>query len=178
MPKLKSSFKNPKITSLDQLPDNVRFIMIATSNVFRCSTADLWSTTRERYISDARHVAMTIIHETYGSYGRGAGYTLKMIGEFFNRHHSTVMHGIEETNILCKQDDALFKKYKEVYASAMILERRPSVANIANMYEDLNYENAIRINKYMKHLLYKQDKSNAELSTNKPQALQKQLTTA
>jgi hypothetical protein len=177
MPKLKSSIKNPKTTSLDQLPDNVRFIMIATANVFRCSTSDLLATTRERYISDARHIAITIIHENYGSYGRGAGYTLKMIGYFFNRHHSTVMHAIEETNILCKQDDAIFQKYKEVYASAMILERRPSVANIANMYEDLNYENAIRVTKYMKHLLYKQDKSNVELCTNKQQHTQKELAT-
>lgn len=87
------------------------------------------------------------------------------------------MHAIEETNILCKQDDAIFQKYKEVYASAMILERRPSVANIANMYEDLNYENAIRVTKYMKHLLYKQDKSNVELCTNKQQHTQKELAT-
>jgi len=177
MPKLKSSIKNPKTTSLDQLPDNVRFIVIATANVFRCSTSDLWASTRERYISDARHIAMTIIHENYGSYGRGAGYTLKRIGAFFNRHHSSVMHGIEETNILIKNDEALFQKYKEVYSSAMILERRPSVANIANMYEDLTYENAIRVTKYMKHLLYKQDKRTVELSTNKEQHTQKELIT-
>ena len=87
------------------------------------------------------------------------------------------MHAIEETNILCKQDDAIFQKYKEVYANSMILERRPSVYSIANMYEDLTYDNAIRVTKYMKHLLYKQDKNKADLSTNKEQHTQKELAT-
>lgn len=166
MPKPRKFHTRNKTTSLDQLPDNVRFIVIATANAFKCASSDLWAVTRQRYLADARHIAMCIIYENYGSYGKGAGYTLEQIGQFFNRHHSTIIHAINSTKILCRQDEAFFAKYKEIYANANIMERRPSVTKFVDMYEDLNHENALKAKKYIEQLLNEQGMlSNRELLT-------------
>ena len=142
-----------RIKNLDELPDDVRNVIIATSYTFRVSAYDLYSPIRQRNITDARHVAMTIIHENYGNYGKGDGYTLMRIGKFFNRDHTTVIHAIQCCKNMCQTDEAFFQKYKSVYESAQLLGRRPSVPKMIGIFERLNRENALKACEIMEEML-------------------------
>lgn len=149
------------IKNLDSLPDDVRNVMIATAFIFKVSAYDLAHPIRARYIVEARHVAMTIIYENYGNYGKWDGYSLKRIGGFFNRDHTTVIHAIRQCKNLCQTDDEFFQKYKSVYESAQLLGRRPSIPRMIGIFERLNRENALKACELMEEMLELQAISDA-----------------
>lgn len=142
-----------KVKNLDSLPDDVRNVMIACAYTFHVSAYDLIAPIRQRNITDARHVAMTIIHENYGNYGHGDGYTLMRIGQFFNRDHTSVIHAIQQCKNMCQTDEEFFKKYKSVYDSAQLLGRRPSIPKMIGIFERLNRENALKACELMEEML-------------------------
>lgn len=47
-------------------------------------------------ISPKRHDALCRARAEIYTWAHGMGYSLPRIGRFFNRHHTTVLHGIRE----------------------------------------------------------------------------------
>jgi len=154
--KIMSNTKNqdyPKTTNLQQLPDEIREIFIATTNVYQITPDKLWARTRKEEIVDARQTAMSLIYHNYGKGGDLRGYSLKKIGSFFNRDHTTILHSIQKAKDLCDTDDNFRNKYNEINATAKIMARRPRMSNIISIMDSLSIENALFAEKWLKDLL-------------------------
>lgn len=156
MPKLKNSITTHKTRSLQDLPTEVKEILICASNTLYTGVADLWLNSRDREIVDARHIAITLIWENYGSHDNKKGYTLKRLGRFFNRHHSTIIIALRKSRNLIECDDIYRDKYQRVKNNAGIIQKRPDITRFIEIIELLNRKNAIEAEDYLLDLLNKQ----------------------
>jgi chromosomal replication initiator protein len=84
-------------------PDMVIKIVCEVNEV---TEKQITSKFKQRDISDARHMAVTLIKEF-------TTYPLKRIGSMFGRDHSTALHSIQKNNDYCKTDRAYLQKFDE-----------------------------------------------------------------
>lgn len=150
-----------KTTSLQQLPDEIREIFLATANVYRITPDKLWARTRKEEIVDARQIAISLIYHNYGNGGELRGYTLKKIGSFFNRDHTTVLHAITQVKNLCDTDENFRNKHRLISDTAKIMARRPRMSNIIGIMDALSIENALFAEKWLQDLLNMQTNNEA-----------------
>lgn len=171
MPTNKTPRPNAKpITSLYDLPDEIREVFLATANIYRITPDKLWARTRKREIVDARHIAISIIYDNYGSYGKGNGYTLDRIGDFFNRDHTTIIHALQNCRNMRLTNDGFRDKYQKIKDTARIMAKRPGISTIIAIMDALTVENANHAEKWLRDLLNAQTMNThpaiTELSTN------------
>ena len=149
----KQKVTRPKTTSLQQLPDEILEIFLATAKIYKITPDRLWEKTRKEEIVDARQTAISIIYHNYGNVGEFRGYTLKKIGSFFNRDHTTVLHSIETAQNLFDTDDNFRNKYNEINATIKIMARRPRMSQIITIMDALSVENAVFAEAWLRDLL-------------------------
>lgn len=153
MPRQRKTYPKTKTTSLEQLPNDVREVFICTADELKCSPTDIWGNCRDREIVDARHICITLVWEYFGSNSAKKGFTLKNLGVFFNRHHSTIIHALEKSENLRLKDDAYSDKYNRVQRMVRTLQKRPDISKIIEMVELLNKENAIKVEEFISDML-------------------------
>lgn len=73
---------------MTQIAPEVQRIVFIVCEEMGVSVENIFSKTRKREIAMARQIAMYIAKEE-------TMYSLKAIGRFFQRHHSTVIHAID-----------------------------------------------------------------------------------
>lgn len=149
----KQKVTRPKTTSLEQLPDEIREVFLAAANIYRITPHKLWQKTRKEEIVDARYIAISIIYENYGNYHDMRGYSLKKIGSFFNRHHTTVLHAFKQVKDLYETDENFRDKHDTIKETARIMLRRPRISTIINIVDSLTIENALFAEKWLRDLL-------------------------
>lgn len=163
MQKSKNQFY-PKTISLQQLPEEVRLIIAMTADAYMLAPEKLWQRTRKEEIVDARQIAISIIFENYGGYENNKKYSLKKIGSFFNRDHTTIIHAIRKSKDLRETDVNFKSKYDSINESIKIIARRPRMSVIIAMWEQLTLDNALIAEKWLIDFLGLQ-KSNETLKT-------------
>lgn len=86
-------------------PSEENFYMITTAvcGVYNVSVDDVFKKTRIRHVSDARHLSMFIIRQRSKA-------TLKEVGDFFNRDHTSIIHACDKIQDLIhiKDEATLF----------------------------------------------------------------------
>ena len=145
--------RSQQTTSLEQLPEEIRDVFICTAKAHNIVPENLWQRTRKDEIVLARHMAISIIRQNYGSYGRGRGYTLKRIAGFFNRDHTSIIHSCRIAEDLCDSDLNFNEIYKELRLTIQLMPKRPGMSNIINIFDKLSVANAIHAEKWLQDLL-------------------------
>jgi chromosomal replication initiator protein len=82
-------------------------ILEETAAYFGLSPADLVSKSRSRPLTTARHVAMYLLREL-------TGLSLIKIGEYFDRDHTTALHGIKKIESLMPARGSTYRQVQEL----------------------------------------------------------------
>ncbi len=152
--------KKVKTTSLEQLPEEIRDVFLCTARAHNIVPENLWQRTRKDEIVLARHMAISIIRQNYGSYGKGRGYTLKRIGGFFNRDHTSIIHSTRIAEDLCDTNPKFNEMHNEIRLAIMLMPKRPGMSNIINIFDKLSLDNSIHAEKWLRDLLESQKNAN------------------
>jgi chromosomal replication initiator protein len=96
----------------DLLPDSGReitapLILEETALYFGLDQEDLLSKSRSRPLTTARHVSMYLLREL-------TGLSLIKIGEYFNRDHTTALHGIKKIEALMPARGSTYRQVQEL----------------------------------------------------------------
>ena len=82
-------------------------ILDETAAYFGLTRDDLTSKSRSRPLTTARHVAMYLLREC-------TGLSLIKIGEWFDRDHTTVLHGIKKIELLMRDRAPIFRQVQDL----------------------------------------------------------------
>jgi chromosomal replication initiator protein len=82
-------------------------ILGETAEYFALRPEDLFSKSRSRPLTNARHVAMYLLREL-------TGLSLIKIGELFDRDHTTALHGIKRIEGLLPARDVTYRQVQEL----------------------------------------------------------------
>jgi chromosomal replication initiator protein len=82
-------------------------ILTQTAQYFATRPEDLFSKSRSRPLTNARHVAMYLLREL-------TGLSLIKIGELFDRDHTTALHGIKRIEGLMPARDVTYRQVQEL----------------------------------------------------------------
>ena len=82
-------------------------ILEETAKYFGLRPEDLLSKSRSRPLTTARHVAMYLLREL-------TGLSLIKIGEYFNRDHTTALHGIKKIESLISARGSIYRQVQEL----------------------------------------------------------------
>jgi chromosomal replication initiator protein len=82
-------------------------ILGETADYFGLRREDLFSKSRSRPLTNARHVAMYLLREL-------TGLSLIKIGELFDRDHTTALHGIKRIESLMPARDVTYRQVQEL----------------------------------------------------------------
>jgi chromosomal replication initiator protein len=82
-------------------------ILGETAQYFALRPEDLFSKSRSRPLTNARHVAMYLLREL-------TGLSLIKIGELFDRDHTTALHGIKRIEGLMPARDVTYRQVQEL----------------------------------------------------------------
>ncbi|HZA26832.1 MAG TPA: chromosomal replication initiator protein DnaA [Actinomycetota bacterium] len=82
-------------------------ILSETATYFALRPEDLFSKSRSRPLTNARHVAMYLLREL-------TGLSLIKIGELFDRDHTTALHGIKRIEGLLPARDVTYRQVQEL----------------------------------------------------------------
>jgi chromosomal replication initiator protein len=82
-------------------------ILEETASYFGLEPADLVSKSRSRPLTTARHIAMYLLREQ-------TGLSLIKIGEWFERDHTTVLHGIKKIEALMPARGSVYRQVQEL----------------------------------------------------------------
>ena len=82
-------------------------IVEETARYFGLHRGDLFSKSRSRPLTNARHIAMYLLREL-------TGLSLIKIGELFDRDHTTAMHGIKRVEGLMPDRDVTYRQVQEL----------------------------------------------------------------
>ena len=82
-------------------------IVEETARYFGLQRGDLFSKSRSRPLTNARHIAMYLLREL-------TGLSLIKIGEIFDRDHTTAMHGIKRIERLMPDRDVTYRQVQEL----------------------------------------------------------------
>jgi chromosomal replication initiator protein len=88
-----------------EIPPQV--ILDDTAAYFSLTRQDLISKNRSRPLTTARHVAMYLLREC-------TGLSLIRIGEWFERDHSTVIHGIKKVEKLMRERGSTYRQVQDL----------------------------------------------------------------
>lgn len=103
-----------------------KLIIHTVCDVFNVSFADVASKTRDRHISDARHISMFIIKT------KVALITWKAVAQFYGRDHSTVMHACAKVEDLIETDRDFKNRYD---ACIMSVQKAIDKYNSIKLYD-------------------------------------------
>lgn len=96
---------------------NLETIMTAVINETGISEDKMKGIDKHRMVVEARQMAMKLIRYYEPK------FTLKKIGEFFNRDHSTVIYAIDTANDLIKYDRTYRQKFNAINCQLRKMER-------------------------------------------------------
>ncbi|HZA60065.1 MAG TPA: chromosomal replication initiator protein DnaA, partial [Actinomycetota bacterium] len=82
-------------------------ILQETATYFGLRREDLYSKSRSRPLTNARHIAMYLLREL-------TGLSLIKIGELFDRDHTTALHGIKRIEGLMPARDVTYRQVQEL----------------------------------------------------------------
>jgi chromosomal replication initiation ATPase DnaA len=82
-------------------------ILDETAAYFGLTRDDLTSKSRSRPLTTARHVAMYLLRDC-------TGLSLIKIGEWFDRDHTTVLHGIKKIEMLMRDRAPIFRQVQDL----------------------------------------------------------------
>jgi len=112
---------------------------------------DIFSRSRKRNVIDARRVFVALIHSKYKIGPNSDNYysrklTLKMLGDFMNFHHATVIHFKKTYDSLAPSTPELVEKFNQF--SAILPEEFDMKVNdlllekdtLINRLKDINFE--------------------------------------
>ena len=85
--------------STDKTQAKIMRIIDSVCKIFEVSRQDLLGTNRQRDLSLARQIAMYV--------AKRSGYSYPKIGEIFDRHHTTIIHGYRHVDEATKKDRRL-----------------------------------------------------------------------
>jgi chromosomal replication initiator protein len=106
----------------DLLPDSGReitapVILEETASYFGLEQEELLSKSRSRPLTTARHVSMYLMREL-------TGLSLIKIGEYFNRDHTTALHGIKKIEALMPARGSTYRQVQELTKKIRARSRR------------------------------------------------------
>jgi len=106
----------------DLLPDSGReitapLILEETASYFGIEREELLSKSRSRPLTTARHVSMYLMREL-------TGLSLIKIGEYFNRDHTTALHGIKKIEALMPARGSTYRQVQELTKKIRARSRR------------------------------------------------------
>jgi chromosomal replication initiator protein len=106
----------------DLLPDSGReitapVILEETASYFGIEREELLSKSRSRPLTTARHVSMYLMREL-------TGLSLIKIGEYFNRDHTTALHGIKKIEALMPARGSTYRQVQELTKNIRARGRR------------------------------------------------------
>jgi chromosomal replication initiator protein len=106
----------------DLLPDSGReitapVILEETASYFGIEREELLSKSRSRPLTTARHVSMYLMREL-------TGLSLIKIGEYFNRDHTTALHGIKKIEALMPARGSTYRQVQELTKKIRARSRR------------------------------------------------------
>lgn len=94
----------------EPVPVKALEVMSHVAHVFGIEVEEMLSRCRERRYVDARHMAMLLLYD----YVYRKGKTLSTVGGWFNRDHTSVIHGISKIKDLISIDDNFRDYYKQL----------------------------------------------------------------
>ena len=90
-------------------------IVWAVRQEFDLDVTELFGSTRERRVAEARFIVFDLL--------RGEGYSLKKIGQLFGRNHTTVMSGLKRLEDLLATDKRYKARYEHIKRNIRIHEK-------------------------------------------------------
>jgi hypothetical protein len=94
----------------EAIPKKALKVMGYVANTFKITQDDMLSNCRERTYVDARHMAMLLLYD----YIYRRSKTLSTVGGWFNRYHTSVIHGMRKISDLIDVDSNFSEYYEHL----------------------------------------------------------------